>query len=124
MGLFAPSAKRLWIVSAHEAGHVFMARRFGATNIKVRVGRNGDYSFTFDGSYEDEAVIHLAGLAAEILLTGKDNGGSSYDLKQAKAALRETRTSLPQTRKRADQLVRKHRADIETEARRLYDAAA
>lgn len=127
MGLFRASPGRLWVIYVHEAGHVFVARHFGATDIRVSVarsGRAGDYSFTFDGSYEDEAVIHLAGLAAEILITGRSNGNCSYDLRQARTALRQTRTRLPQARKRAADLVRKHRADIETEARLLAAAAA
>lgn len=125
MGLFGPGRKRLWIVSFHEAGHVVIARHLGATGVHATVGSSGEFNYddTFSGPRKDEVVMALAGLAAEVLLTGKDNGGSSYDLKRAKRLLRGSGTTMRKAEKRAADLVRRHWADIEAEARRLAKTA-
>ena len=113
--------RRLEAVAAHEAGHVVVARHLGAADVTARVirGRRGEFGFTFSGSAQDEAVIMLAGLEAEKLLTGRDNGGSSYDRKRAARALRRSDGTVEQAGNAAARLVRQHSGEIESEALRL-----
>lgn len=111
-------------IAIHEAGHVVAARQLGATEVTAQVGRRaGGFWFTFDGSAYDEAVIFLAGREAEVAVTGVDPGGSSYDLRQARRALRYQLVPLTNARATAAELVRGCRLDIETEAACLLDVA-
>ncbi|KPM55799.1 hypothetical protein ACG83_11040 [Frankia sp. R43] len=119
-----PSLERQQTIAIHEAGHAVAARMLGATDIAVNVGRRaGGFSFTFDGSAYDEAVILLAGHEAEVALTGADSGGASYDLKQARKVLRYQLVPLASAGTTAAELVRGARLDIEAEAARLLDGA-
>ncbi len=108
----------------HEAGHMVAARKKGATDVSGRVDTSGSkssgsFGATFNGSKKDEAVIMLAGGAAAKRMTGRGYEVDRSDTRAAKRLLRGSGVSVRQARREADAIVRKNKAAVDREAKRL-----
>lgn len=106
-----------WQTALHEAGHVEVGKRLGATSLSAWLDddRSGYFVGRFDGPDEDEAVILLAGAAA----AGRRGGGAT-DRREAKRLLRGTGVSMGEAERRARRAVSGRRGAIERTAQRLY----